>query len=114
MRFKLWLEHYNKENWHSWLNPQGEFFPVPRGETHYECIKSMFPTMLDAYKHGWFRITYFGGYGEITLYADNESTNLNSIQKRNLINLAIETGITSIEQDAGKNVWKIWSKVDQI
>lgn len=101
----------------SWLNKNGEFFPV-RPETHHVLDawkyipqsrkKGKINPIEYLYKIGWQRIAKGGN----TLYSCNTFFPPNEKQKQELINLANEFDIYHIEYDNNESYKTIWSKDD--
>jgi hypothetical protein len=115
LSFDMFLEH--RLDLHSWLDPQGNFYPVQT--SHYASAINIIQHLkipLDGnavhslMKLGWMRITY----ENTLLYANNGFKPLNSNQKKQLVDLAIENNIQKVVFDNDENERVIWSNEDQM
>lgn len=126
MHFKQWLlneiTEKQEDNLTSWLSPYGKFVPVKI--THSDdapyIIQMLYPELTtkgkkpaDArdllFEKGWMRISNFYE----TLFANNPVRVPNTMQKKELIDFAIETQvITEIEYDNDAGTRTIWRKTD--
>lgn len=106
MKFIVWLE--NRENLHSWLNPQGEFISL-NGKSHGDYSSSVGLNIDQMFLKGWLRITFYSN----KIYAHNDKLkSINYKQKKSLIDLAIENHMSHVILDFGENEKIIWSEFD--
>jgi hypothetical protein len=101
-----------REDSYSWLDPQGNFHPIPDGLTHAEAAVNNHRTEQDALqKKGWQRVTL--GFNDTPLYADNEYMTPNSKQKKALIDHAIEEGHKVIVHSTSQKEHTLWAASDE-
>lgn len=115
LTFEMFLEH--RLELHSWLDPKGNFYPAQT--SHYASAINIIQHLKIPLKEnavhalmklGWMRVTY----ENTLLYANNGFKTLNSIQKKQLIDLAIENQIPHVVFDDDEKEHVIWSNEDQI
>jgi len=94
----------------SWMKPDGTCIPITLNHNSkaIELVGDA-DAMNILWKKGWQRITYYGGGA---LYCHNDFKAPNNVQKRNVIDLAMEYGFTKAIYDGGKKTELLWSRDD--
>lgn len=112
----------NLEFTYSWQKPDGTFLPVnySHGSHAYEIMlkKSQGKDfdhggdhIMGLWKLGWQRITSIRPTG---IYANNEVMAPNNVQKKALIDLAIELNYQKVEWDGGDKDAILWTSHDTL
>lgn len=92
---------------YGWLKPDGTYIPVFTNHGDYLSKNTKFVSVWTAIENGWCRVTYVGGI----LYANANS--INPKQKRELINLALESGKEKINLDNDGDTRTIWQREER-
>lgn len=114
MRFKQFLEDVRRDLY-SWLSPDGKFYPVPSQGHDYAAYKILkgevepYIALHTLMQRNWLRVTF---YARNLVAHNEESKMINSIQRRALIDLAIQNNMESIDFDNGHREINLWNKGD--
>lgn len=112
MKFRYWLENIEDfSNSQSWLDTNGEFYPV-YGMNHDSWAIKQETNIQTLFEEGWMRIIYIGD----TLYACNDAKMpLNQRQKQNLADFAMFSNrFTEIVYDDGERDKIIWTHLNKM
>jgi hypothetical protein len=101
---------------YSWLGPDGQVVPVGPKHKHVDWAYKNFPgdsefsPLQNAWKAGWYRITYYGK----SLYAHNDFVLPTDAQRGSLIDLAITMRMDEVVLDHRGNESIIWSESNRV